>query len=49
MSAQSRYEVELTGVRSGYVGVSYRVLVELDDAAHVVYVIRIAHRAARRR
>lgn len=33
------------GVRSGYVGISYRVLVEVDDAARIVYVIGIAHRA----
>lgn len=33
------------GSRSGYVGVSYRVLVEIDESARIVYVIRIAHRS----
>ena len=37
--------VELAGMRSGYVGISYRVLVRIDDDARVVYVLRIAHRA----
>jgi mRNA interferase RelE/StbE len=37
--------VELEGVRSGYVGVTYRVLVQIDENTKVVYVLRIAHRA----
>ncbi|MDJ0376436.1 type II toxin-antitoxin system RelE/ParE family toxin [Cryobacterium sp. PH31-L1] len=36
---------ELAGMRSGYVGIAYRVLVEVDEDAHVVFVMRIAHRA----
>ncbi len=36
---------ELDGVRSGYVGVSHRVLVQIDEDQHVVYVRRIGHRA----
>jgi mRNA-degrading endonuclease RelE of RelBE toxin-antitoxin system len=36
---------ELEGMRSGYVGVSFRVLVQIVDADRVVYVPRIAHRA----
>ncbi len=36
---------ELDGMRSGYVGVAYRVLVRIDDHARVVHVMRIAHRA----
>ncbi|HWH26525.1 MAG TPA: type II toxin-antitoxin system RelE/ParE family toxin [Pseudolysinimonas sp.] len=36
---------ELKGLRSGYVGISYRVLVRVDESAQVVQVMRIAHRA----
>jgi mRNA-degrading endonuclease RelE of RelBE toxin-antitoxin system len=36
---------ELAGLRSGYVGVSYRVLVRVDEDDRVVLVMRIAHRA----
>lgn len=36
---------ELEGQRSGYVGISYRVVVRIDIDARVVYVLRIAHRA----
>jgi prevent-host-death family protein len=36
---------ELAGMRSGYVEIAYRVLVEVDEDAHVVVVMRIAHRA----
>jgi mRNA interferase RelE/StbE len=35
---------ELAGLRAGYVGVAFRVLVAIDDEASVVYVNRIAHR-----
>lgn len=36
---------ELEGMRSGYVGVAFRVLVSIDDDERVVYVHRIAGRA----
>lgn len=36
---------ELPGIRSGSVGIAYRVLVKIDEDAHVVFVLRIAHRA----
>ncbi|MFJ8896803.1 type II toxin-antitoxin system RelE/ParE family toxin [Leifsonia sp. NPDC102414] len=36
---------ELEGMRSGYVGISYRVLVRIDEDARLVQVMRIAHRA----
>ncbi|MEQ1736624.1 MAG: type II toxin-antitoxin system RelE/ParE family toxin [Rhodoglobus sp.] len=36
---------ELEGLRSGYVGIAYRVLVRVDEDARVVRVMRIAHRA----
>lgn len=36
---------ELEGLRSGYVGVSYRVLVRIDEDERLVRVMRIAHRA----
>jgi mRNA interferase RelE/StbE len=36
---------ELAGLRSGYVGVAYRVLVRVDEEARLVQVMRIAHRA----
>nr|WP_221244025.1 type II toxin-antitoxin system RelE/ParE family toxin [Cryobacterium roopkundense] len=37
--------VELEGMRSGYVGIAYRVLVRIDEHANIVYVLRIVHRA----
>jgi mRNA interferase RelE/StbE len=36
---------ELEGLRTGYVGIAYRVLVRVDEDARVVQVMRIAHRA----
>ena len=36
---------ELAGMRSGRVGVAFRVLVSIDDHNRVVFVHRIAHRA----
>jgi mRNA interferase RelE/StbE len=36
---------ELDGQRSGYVGISYRVVVRVDEDDHTVYVLRVAHRA----
>ncbi len=36
---------ELGDLRSGYVGISYRVLVRVDDEARLVRVMRIAHRS----
>ena len=36
---------ELDGMRSGYIGIAYRVLVRIDEERHVVHVMRIAHRA----
>ena len=36
---------ELEGLRGGYVGVAFRVLVSVDDEALLVVVHRIAHRA----
>lgn len=36
---------ELAGLRAGYIGVAYRVLVSVDSATRVVVVMRIAHRA----
>lgn len=36
---------ELAGMRSGYVGVTFRVLVSIEDGDRIVYVQRIAHRA----
>ena len=36
---------ELAGMRSGHVGIAYRVLVRIDEDARIVYVLRIAHRA----
>ena len=36
---------ELEGLRAGYVGISYRVLVRIDEEARLVQVMRIAHRA----
>ena len=36
---------ELAGFRAGYVGISYRVLVRIDESTRVVSVMRIAHRA----
>lgn len=36
---------ELEGLRAGYIGISYRVLVRIDEDARLVQVMRIAHRA----
>lgn len=36
---------ELEGRRSGYVGIAYRVLVEVDERERVVWVLKVAHRA----
>ncbi len=36
---------ELKGLRAGYVGVSYRVLVRIDQDLRLVQVMRVAHRA----
>jgi mRNA-degrading endonuclease RelE of RelBE toxin-antitoxin system len=36
---------ELEGLRAGYVGIAYRVLVRIDEEAGLVRVMRIAHRA----
>ncbi len=36
---------ELDGLRAGYVGIAYRVLVRIDVDARLVSVMRIAHRA----
>jgi mRNA-degrading endonuclease RelE of RelBE toxin-antitoxin system len=36
---------ELEGLRAGYVGISYRILVRIDEDARLVQVMRIAHRA----
>ena len=36
---------ELAGLRSGYVGIAYRVLVRIDEERRVVEVMRISHRA----
>ncbi|GHF04277.1 toxin RelG [Pseudolysinimonas yzui] len=36
---------ELEGLRAGYVGIAYRVLVRIDEDARLVHVLRIAHRA----
>jgi mRNA interferase RelE/StbE len=36
---------ELEGLRAGYVGIAYRVLVRIDEDARLVQVMRIAHRA----
>ncbi len=36
---------ELDGLRAGYVGIAYRVLVRIDEDARIVQVMRIAHRA----
>ncbi len=36
---------ELDGLRAGYVGIAYRVLVRIDEGSGVVRVMRIAHRA----
>ena len=32
-------------LRTGYVGISYRILVRVDEDARLVQVMRIAHRA----
>lgn len=36
---------ELEGLRAGYVGIAYRVLVRIDQDAKLLQVMRIAHRA----
>ena len=36
---------ELEGLRAGYIGIAYRVLVRVDEEEHVVRVMRIAHRS----
>ncbi|WP_198419095.1 type II toxin-antitoxin system RelE/ParE family toxin [Cryobacterium sp. Hh11] len=36
---------ELADMRSGYVGIAYRVLVRIDEETRIVNVLRIAHRA----
>ncbi len=36
---------ELVGKRSGYVGIAFRVLVEVDESQRTVWVLRVAHRA----
>jgi mRNA interferase RelE/StbE len=36
---------ELEGKRSGYVGIAFRVLVEVDENQRTVWVLRVAHRA----
>lgn len=36
---------ELEAKRSGYVGIAYRVLVEVDENQRIVWVLRVAHRA----
>jgi len=36
---------ELAGKRSGYVGIAFRVLVEIDEPRRIVWVLKVAHRA----
>lgn len=36
---------QLTGYRSGHIGISFRIIVTLDDDTETVHVLRIAHRA----
>ena len=36
---------ELEGRRSGYVGIAFRVLVEVDEDRRTVWVLKVAHRA----
>ena len=36
---------ELAGMRTGYIGVAFRVLVSIDDDERIVFVRRVAHRA----
>ena len=36
---------ELEGLRAGYIGIAYRVLVRVDEEEHLVRVMRIAHRS----
>lgn len=45
MRATKPLGAELAGLRAGYVGIAYRVLVRVDEEAHLVIVMRIAHRA----
>jgi mRNA-degrading endonuclease RelE of RelBE toxin-antitoxin system len=44
MRATKPLGAELEGLRAGYVGISYRVLVRIDEDARLVQVMRIAHR-----
>lgn len=34
----------LQGQRSGYVGIAFRVLVEIDESQRIVWVLKVAHR-----
>jgi mRNA interferase RelE/StbE len=45
MRATKPLGAELAGLRAGYVGIAYRVLVRIDEDARLVQVMRIAHRA----
>ena len=45
MRATKPLGAELEGLRAGYVGIAYRVLVRIDEEARLVQVMRIAHRA----
>jgi mRNA-degrading endonuclease RelE of RelBE toxin-antitoxin system len=45
MRATKPLGAELDGLRAGYVGIAYRVLVRIDEHARVVSVMRVAHRA----
>lgn len=45
MRATKPLGAELEGLRAGYVGIAYRVLVRIDEDARLVQVMRIAHRA----
>jgi mRNA interferase RelE/StbE len=45
MRAMKPLGAELDGLRAGYVGIAYRVLVRIDEDSRLVRVMRIAHRA----
>ena len=45
MRATKALGAELEGLRAGYIGIAYRVLVRIDEDARVVSIMRIAHRA----
>jgi mRNA interferase RelE/StbE len=45
MRATKPLGAELEGLRAGYVGIAYRVLVRVSEEERVVRVMRIAHRA----